>query len=53
MSEPVKWDEFEKLHVIRSLRELVGRWWKIQLNFTDTKGFLRGVPEGRFFNPLN
>jgi len=52
-SGAVKWDEFDKLHVIRSLRELVGRWWKIQLNFTDTKGFLRGVPEGRFFNPLN
>jgi two-component system response regulator HupR/HoxA len=53
MSDVVKWDEFDKLHVIRSLRELVGRWWNIQLNFTDTKGFLRGVPEGRFFNPLN
>ena len=52
-SEAVKWDEFDKLHVIRSLRDLVGRWWNIQLNFTDTKGFLRGVPEGRFFNPLN
>lgn len=51
--ENVKWGEFDKLHVIRSLRELVGRWWNIQLNFTDTRGFLRGVPEGRFFNPLN
>jgi transcriptional regulator with PAS, ATPase and Fis domain len=35
------------------LREIVGRWWKIQLNFTDQKGLLRGVPDGKFFNPLN
>ena len=53
MSERVNWEEFDKLHVIRSLKQLVGRWWNIQLNFTDEKGFLRGVPEGKFFNPLN
>lgn len=49
----VRWDEFDKIHVIRKLREIVGKWWKIQLNFTDQKGLLRGVPDGKFFNPLN
>jgi transcriptional regulator with PAS, ATPase and Fis domain len=53
MSDKVRWSDFDKLHVIRRLRELVGKWWKIQINFTDTKGLLRGVPEGKFFNPLN
>ena len=53
MSDKVRWDEFDKMHVIRRLRELVGRWWQIQINFTDSKGLLRGVPEGKFFNPLN
>ncbi len=53
MTDKVRWSEFDKLHVIRRLRELVGKWWKIQINFTDTKGLLRGVPEGKFFNPLN
>ena len=53
MSDKVRWSEFDKLHVIRRLRELVGKWWKIQINFTDTKGLLRGVPDGKFFNPLN
>ena len=53
MSDKVLWSDFDKLHVIRRLRELVGKWWKIQINFTDTKGLLRGVPEGKFFNPLN
>ena len=49
----VRWEDFDKIHVIRKLREIVGKWWKIQLNFTDQKGLLRGVPEGKFFNPLN
>ncbi len=53
MSDKVRWSDFDKLHVIRRLRELVGKWWKIQINFTDTKGLLRGVPDGKFFNPLN
>jgi transcriptional regulator with PAS, ATPase and Fis domain len=53
MAELMRWEEFDKMHVIRRLKELVGNWWKIQINFTDQKGFLRGVPEGRFFNPLN
>lgn len=53
MTDKVRWSEFDKLHVVRRLRELVGKWWQIQINFTDTKGLLRGVPEGKFFNPLN
>ncbi len=53
MAEQVRWEDFDKMHVIRRLREIVGKWWNIQVNFTDQKGFLRGVPEGKFFNPLN
>lgn len=49
----MQWQDFDKIHVIRRLRQLLGQWWKIQLNFTDEKGFVRGVPQGRFFNPLN
>lgn len=49
----VRWEDFDKMHAIRRLREIIGNWWKVQINFTDKKGFLRGVPEGRFFNPLN
>lgn len=49
----ISWKDFDKMHVIRRLRELVGRWWQIQINFTDSKGLLRGVPSGKFFNPLN
>lgn len=49
----VRWEEFDKILVIQRLRDLVSRWWDIQINFTDEKGLLRGVPSGRFFNPTN
>lgn len=49
----VNYEEFERLHVVRRLRQIVGNWWKVQLNFTDSKGYLRGVPQGKFFNPAN
>lgn len=51
--ETVRWEDFDKMHVIRKLKEIIGQWWKVQINFTDKRGFLRGVPEGKFFNPLN
>lgn len=49
----VRWEDFDKMHVIRRLKGIIANWWSVQINFTDKKGFLRGVPEGRFFNPLN
>lgn len=52
-TEKVRWEDFDKMHVIRKLKEIIGKWWSVQINFTDKKGFLRGVPEGKFFNPLN
>lgn len=52
-NETVRWEDFEKIHVIRKLKEIIGKWWQVQINFTDRKGFLRSVPSGRFFNPLN
>ena len=35
MSQELRWDEFDGMHVIKRLRELVGRWWQVQINFTD------------------
>lgn len=52
-AENVRWEDFDKMHVIRKLKEIIGKWWSVQINFTDKKGFLRGVPDGKFFNPLN
>lgn len=49
----INYEQFEKIHVVRRLRQIIGSWWKVQLNFTDEKGFVRGVPQGKFFNPVN
>jgi hypothetical protein len=49
----LNYDHFFELPVVKRLREVIGHWWKIQLNFTDEKGYLRGVPHGKFFNPVN
>lgn len=49
----IDWEHFDRLHVIRRLRQIIGQWWGVQINFTDEKGFIRGVPAGCFFNPLN
>ncbi len=46
-------DHFENLNIVKRLRQIIGSWWNIQLNFTDEKGNLRGVPQGKFFNPKN
>ena len=51
--EELPWEEFDKLHAIRRLRQIVGNQWKIQVNFTDHHGYLRGVPAGKFFNPIH
>jgi transcriptional regulator with PAS, ATPase and Fis domain len=51
--EPVDYEEFEQLHVVRRLKQIIGNWWKLQVNFTDERGYLRGVPAGKFFNPQN
>ncbi len=49
----INWESFDKLHVVTRMKSVIGKWWNIQLNFTDPKGYIRGVPEGRFFNPIN
>ena len=55
MAEEIEFnfDHFENLNIVKRLKQIIGSWWNIQLNFTDEKGFLRGVPQGRFFNPKN
>ncbi len=53
MADMIRWDEIDRMHVISRLKELVGRWWEVQINFTDKTGFLRNVKEGKFFEPLS
>lgn len=46
-------DGIENLNIVNKLRKIVGSWWNIQLNFTDDKGVLKGVPDGTFWNTKN
>jgi len=49
------WDEFEHLHVVRKLKEILGQWWNVEIFFTDDRGFLRNIEKGQqvtFKNPV-
>ncbi len=49
----INWDEFEHIHVIRKLKQIVGSWWNIDVVFTDDRGKLKlnSINNGTFFNP--
>lgn len=39
----INWDEFEHIHVIKKLKQVLNSWWNIDVVFTDERGHLRGV----------
>ena len=39
----LNWDEFEHIHVIRKLKQILGRWWNAQVFFADDRGNLRAM----------
>jgi two-component system, NtrC family, response regulator HupR/HoxA len=49
----INWDEFEHIHVIKKLKQIVGSWWNIDVVFTDDRGKLKlnSINNGTFFNP--
>jgi len=49
------WDEFEHLHVVRKLKEILSQWWNVEVFFADDRGFLRNIEKGEektFKNPV-
>lgn len=48
----INWDEFEHIHVIRKLKQIVGSWWNIDVLFTDDRGKLKlgSLEQNKFFN---
>jgi transcriptional regulator with PAS, ATPase and Fis domain len=38
----INWDEFEHIHVIRKLKQILGSWWNIDVIFTDERGLMKG-----------
>jgi transcriptional regulator with PAS, ATPase and Fis domain len=49
----INWDEFEHIHVIRKLKQILGSWWNIDVVFTDERGHLKGFDSDKvtFNNP--
>lgn len=43
----INWDEFEHIHVIRKLRQVLNSWWNVDIVFTDERGQIKG------FDPSN
>jgi two-component system, NtrC family, response regulator HupR/HoxA len=42
----INWDEFEHIHVIRKLKEVIAKWWNIDVFFTDDRGNLKIIEKG-------
>lgn len=43
----IKWDDFEHIHVIKKLKQILGSWWNIDVIFSEENGYLRT------YNPEN
>ena len=39
----INWDEFEHIHVIKKLKQILNSWWNIDVVFTDERGSLRAI----------
>lgn len=49
----INWDEFEHIHVIKKLKEILSSWWNIDVVFTDERGVVRGSDPkaAKYVNP--
>lgn len=43
----INWDEFEHIHVIRKLREIIAKWWTVDVFFADDRGNLKIIEKGQ------
>ncbi len=47
----INWDEFEHIHVIKKLKQILSTWWNIDVVFTDERGVIKGFDgEKNIFN---
>ena len=42
----INWSEFEHIHVIKKLKQILKSWWNIDVLFTDERGHLKGQFSG-------
>jgi transcriptional regulator with GAF, ATPase, and Fis domain len=44
---------YEKLHTIQMLKDVIRRWWGVELAFADAKGYVLDHAEGKIVPPQN
>ncbi len=49
----INWDEFEHIHVIKKLKQILNSWWNIDVVFTDERGQLRTGLDSKSANFCN
>jgi transcriptional regulator with PAS, ATPase and Fis domain len=49
----INWDEFEYMHVIRKLRQILGSWWNMDVLLVDEQGAIKTLENSKvqFVNP--
>lgn len=43
----INWDEFEHIHVIRKLKEVISKWFQVDVFFADDRGNLKVIERGQ------
>jgi two-component system response regulator HupR/HoxA len=43
----IKWEEFEHIHVVRKIREVIGHWFQVDILFADDQGRLKNFEKGQ------
>ncbi len=44
---------YEKLHTIQMMKDIIRRWWQVELAFADPKGYVLDHAEGKVVPPNN
>ena len=49
----INWNEFEHIHVIKKLKQILQTWWNIDIVFTDERGQLKALDNAKvnYINP--
>ena len=49
----INWNDFEHIHVIKKLKQILHSWWSVDIIFTDERGHLKGLDAEKvgFINP--
>ncbi|NCN27532.1 AAA domain-containing protein [bacterium] len=42
----IQWEEFERIHVVRKIREVLGSWFQVDVFLVDDQGRLRNLAKG-------